>query len=597
MSEKIEVSLSPDRLSVAPGASATATASIKNAGDVVEAYTITIEGIDSQWYTLSASTISLFPGDQEQVELTVHPPKASGSTGGSHSAAIKVASNRDPTAVTTVSFTVELGRFLVFDIDIGPKKAKGRKGTYTITIHNGGNVPTTYTFAGKDAEDLCRFDFKPASVTVQPGATTEVPVVVDPKKKPFTGKSRMYNFKVTVTSHASKAGETKTLEAQLECTPLIPVWALIVAGVGVVAIAAVLIVFLVVLAGHAPIIDSVTADSETVGVGGTSTITCDASDADGDTLSYLWATTGGTISGTGDVVTWTAPSTAGDYTVSVTVEDGTGRTAESSLVLTAVITTGSIEIDSSPAGAAIYLDGEDIGTITPYTIADVEEGDHTVRLTADFHKNREETVTVVAGETTYVNWELDPAPPQAFVAQPGPANANDSFVAEHSPDTPAQGTPPFDQALAVAGNTASTDARSYLQFDLSTVPSTAVVTSASLKLFHGASDPSAVNGPVGAYAVTGSWTEDALTWNTQPSSVDAPVDTIAVTAPAPSAFVSWDITDLVQDWVDGSVDNHGVMLADTDESSSDGWKWFYSADWGTAPQRPKLEIEYWDPVP
>ncbi|MGB2798565.1 MAG: DNRLRE domain-containing protein [Dehalococcoidia bacterium] len=597
MAEKINVTLSPDRLQVTLGESVATTATIKNAGDVVEAYSITVEGIDPQWCTLSVSSVSLFPGDQEQVRLTIQPPKASASRAGPYNVIIKVASNRDPTLETTAQLAVEVGRFLLFDLDLTPKKTRGRKGSYKVSITNHGNIATTYTFAGKDPEDICRFDFKQSSVTVEPGATAEVPVVVNPKKKPFTGRARTYSFKLMVTSHASEAGETKTVEAQLECRPLIPVWAITLGSVAVVAAIAVIVVLFVMCGGKAPVISSVTADPATVGVNRDSTITCIATDADGDTLTYAWSADDGTIVGTGNVVTWTAPAAAGEYTISVTVDDGTGRTADGSVVVTAVITTGTIEVNSDPTGATVYLDGEDTGNITPYVIADVEEGEYTIKLTKQFQKDHEDTVTVTAGETTYVNWELDPAPPHPVTIQPGPADGKDSFVGEFSPNDAAQTMPPFHLVLGVAGNSPGEDTRSYLQFDLSGIPDTAIVTSASLGLYHDGSDAGAVIGPVGAYQVTSDWNDTTLTWNNQPISADTAEDVITVTAPAPHSFISWDIANLVQGWHDGSITNYGVMLRDTDESSSEGLKAFYSADWGTAAQRPKLEVTYYDPAP
>ena len=597
MAEKINVTLSPDRLQVTLGESVATTATIKNAGDVVEAYSITVEGIDPQWCNLSVSSVSLFPGDQEQVRLTIQPPKASASKAGPYNVIIKVASNRDPTLETTAQLAVEVGRFLLFDLDINPKKTRGRKGSYKVSITNHGNVATTYTFAGQDPEDICRFDFKQSSVTVEPGATAEVPVVVNPKKKPFTGRAKTYSFKLTVTSHASEAGETKTVEAQLECRPLIPVWALTLGSVAVVAAIALIIVFLVVLAGKAPAITSITADPATVGVNRDSTITCIATDADGDTLTYAWSADDGTIVGAGNVATWTAPAAAGEYTISVTVDDGTGRSTEDSVLVSAIITTGTIEVDSDPTGAMVYLDGEDTGNITPYVIADVEQGDYTIKLTKQFQKDREETVTVTAGETAYVNWELDPAPAQPVTIQPGPADGKDSFVLEAFPDNASQADPLFYVALVIAGNSPGEDCRTYLQFDLSSIPATAVVTSASLELYHDLSDASGASGPVGAYQVTSDWNDATLTWNNQPISADTAEDVVTVTFPATHNFISWDITNLGQDWHDGSVTNYGVMLRDTDESSSDGWKWFYSADWGTAAERPKLAITYYDPAP
>jgi hypothetical protein len=73
-----------------------------------------------------------------------------------------------------------------------------------------------------------------------------------------------------------------------------------------------------------PLISSLTATPATLVTGGNSTIRCTASDPDGDTLAYSWTYTGGSISGTGSTITWTAPSTAGTYTVTVIVSDGKG---------------------------------------------------------------------------------------------------------------------------------------------------------------------------------------------------------------------------------------------------------------------------------
>jgi len=73
-----------------------------------------------------------------------------------------------------------------------------------------------------------------------------------------------------------------------------------------------------------PQISSLTATPATLVTGGNSTIRCTASDPDGDTLAYSWTYTGGSISGTGSTITWTAPATAGTYTVTVLVSDGKG---------------------------------------------------------------------------------------------------------------------------------------------------------------------------------------------------------------------------------------------------------------------------------
>jgi hypothetical protein len=78
-----------------------------------------------------------------------------------------------------------------------------------------------------------------------------------------------------------------------------------------------------------PTITSLTANPMSVQVNGQSTISVMASDSDGDPLIYSWLFTCGALSGTTGAAnkTWTAPSTAGTCTVSVTVTDPAGASA------------------------------------------------------------------------------------------------------------------------------------------------------------------------------------------------------------------------------------------------------------------------------
>jgi len=73
-----------------------------------------------------------------------------------------------------------------------------------------------------------------------------------------------------------------------------------------------------------PTIRSLVADADWTPPSGTLQVTCNATDPDGDELSYEWTTTGGKISGTGAAVNWTAPQEIGTYNVTVVVKDGYG---------------------------------------------------------------------------------------------------------------------------------------------------------------------------------------------------------------------------------------------------------------------------------
>ena len=67
-------------------------------------------------------------------------------------------------------------------------------------------------------------------------------------------------------------------------------------------------------------------------------IECIASDTDGELgeLAYAWSCDGGDISGEGSMITWTAPNTAGDVTVTVKVLDGAGNWVRKTIVFKVV---------------------------------------------------------------------------------------------------------------------------------------------------------------------------------------------------------------------------------------------------------------------
>jgi hypothetical protein len=64
-------------------------------------------------------------------------------------------------------------------------------------------------------------------------------------------------------------------------------------------------------------------------------IECVVSDM-GVELFYEWSCTGGELSGKGSLVTWTAPNTEGDVTVTVTVFDIAGNMASKDIILNVV---------------------------------------------------------------------------------------------------------------------------------------------------------------------------------------------------------------------------------------------------------------------
>ena len=127
-------------------------------------------------------------------------------------------------------------------------------------------------------------------------------------------------------------------------------------AVGIVAAAVLLsILFYTMLANHPLAITSLEAESERVLPRGSCQIAYNASDPDGDELSYNWSANGGEITGEGATVTWTAPDSVGFYDVAVTVTDGRGGEATS---------TKTIEVRTNNPPVIVSLTADEIWTLS-----------------------------------------------------------------------------------------------------------------------------------------------------------------------------------------------------------------------------------------
>ncbi|MFP4250835.1 MAG: Ig-like domain-containing protein [Armatimonadota bacterium] len=82
-----------------------------------------------------------------------------------------------------------------------------------------------------------------------------------------------------------------------------------------------------------PQIQSVTAP-DTAFPGSAVSIEANATDPDGDSLTYAWTASDGAIDGSGASVTWTAPVDSGDVDITVTVTDGNQGQAEETVTIT-----------------------------------------------------------------------------------------------------------------------------------------------------------------------------------------------------------------------------------------------------------------------
>jgi hypothetical protein len=131
--------------------------------------------------------------------------------------------------------------------------------------------------------------------------------------------------------------------------------------------------------------------------------------------------------------------------------------------------------------------------------------------------------------------------------------------------------------------------RSLVQFDLASIPAGTQIASASLKLYLIESwDYPDRSRTITTYRIKSGWSEMSVTWNSKPSYGEA-YGAASVTH-GDWRWYSFDVTDLVRAWVNGTKANYGIMVRGPEHSGQDSsWKGFSTRE---GPFPPQLVINY-----
>ena len=175
----------------------------------------------------------------------------------------------------------------------------------------------------------------------------------------------------------------------------------------------------------------------------------------------------------------------------------------------------------------------------------------------------------------------------------GYSGCSDTYIYQYAPDT----RYPWQDLLKVGYKQHNA---ALVRFDLSSIPTGATITEAELQLY--ASGWSGSDITLGTYCILRNSHPDQATWNqartgaywAQPGCNDTasdrrPAPESSLTTSSVARWYGFDLTPLVQDWVNGTLTNKGVLLRATYSSHSFR---FASAQNTSASIRPRLVVTY-----
>ncbi|HEY2764153.1 MAG TPA: hypothetical protein VGJ13_09115 [Pseudonocardiaceae bacterium] len=238
-------SLEQRSIAVDPGAEASSSILVRNTGTVVDQFTVEVLGDARAWARVEPGTVNLLPNEESTVVVLFQPPRSYETAAGMVPFGIRVSSREDPAGSVVEEGTVEVGAFTDVRIELIPRKMRGRRQAKgELAVDNLGNHPVPLMIDADDPERSLRFRPAHTDLTLQPGTTTFVGIVVHPERRFLRGPERTHPFQVRVTG----AGVPPiTADGAMVQEPLLPKWLpLALAALAAAAIALVVLWFTLV---------------------------------------------------------------------------------------------------------------------------------------------------------------------------------------------------------------------------------------------------------------------------------------------------------------------------------------------------------------
>ncbi|HUQ57858.1 hypothetical protein [Lentzea sp.] len=229
--------LSTTDLSVVPGADVTCQVVVRNAGELVDQFTIDVVGDAASWSHAEPAVVNLNPGESAPVLVRFAPPRDASVHAGSVPFGVRVVSREDPHGSVVEEGVVLVDAFTDVAAELVPAKAEGsRKARYEVAVDNVGNAPALLRLRAVDPEDELDFRLDRTEIALPPGTTTFVRVQARPRRTYLRGEPRRHPFQVEITPDR---GEPMLAQGTMVQRQLLPRW-LIPALVALVLLAAAL---------------------------------------------------------------------------------------------------------------------------------------------------------------------------------------------------------------------------------------------------------------------------------------------------------------------------------------------------------------------
>ncbi|MEU6930874.1 hydrolase [Streptomyces sp. NPDC046374] len=247
----IWTSLDPAAVAVEPGSRATARLRVRNTGDTVEEYRLSLVGRPAGWGRVEPDVLRLYPGAEGTAEISFAPPRTSDAEAGPAAYGVRVEPRENTAVRDVVEGQLTIAPFTEIRAELLPPALTGRfRGRARAAVDNLGNTPVTASLVARDETDALEFDLAPNAVRIDPGRAAFAELTLRPRDIRWTGGEQTHRFTLALRRSGDDTG--KELEGSFVQRPVIGAWLMSVGGL----LTAAVIAFAVMWFGFSPKIGS-----------------------------------------------------------------------------------------------------------------------------------------------------------------------------------------------------------------------------------------------------------------------------------------------------------------------------------------------------
>lgn len=217
---RVGVFMEDTNLSVQPGQSLDIQLVLINQGDQVDHFNISVAGISAGWVPGLPKSVYLMPGDQQQVNLVIQPPRSSDSRAGRYALTFLVSSKADPSQVVETKANLTVAAYSQFKAELQPQRLRaGQAGR--LTVFNQGNIQEVFNIHFTDAAEELGFQPPQIQMRVPEGQSVVSEFQAQTRRPRWIGGEKNYAF----SAHVSLSNtEPQVLHADLISRGFLPAW-------------------------------------------------------------------------------------------------------------------------------------------------------------------------------------------------------------------------------------------------------------------------------------------------------------------------------------------------------------------------------------